>query len=216
LRIFRFLGPLGCLLLIFIIDQGSARVWGDQTLAPLLSVLSLFGLALVLGPFQILAWLPLFAVLSFWLIVDSSQFPLTRTVTVVLAGFLAAWAARQRLKTEDQNQQIERILGSLPVPWALIDLKGVILKSNGLGADLLGSNPEEIAGLSIFEVGADEETRKLRIHDFVKMSEPSSATAGKSFLLGHVAGSKQKLSAQVFRIPSRRGNASLLVLKELI
>jgi PAS domain S-box-containing protein len=169
---------------------------------------------MVLGPFQVLAWLPFFTVASYWLIVGSSQFPLTRTVTVVLAGLLAGWASRQRLKAEDQNREIERILASLPVPWALIDSKGVILKGNGLGAALFGSSPEDIAGQSIFDAGADEETRRLRIHDFVKMGETGSPGTGKAFPLGNVAGSKKKLSAQVFRIPSRRGNASLLVLKE--
>lgn len=210
----RFLGPLSCLLLIFILDQGSSLIWGDQTLAPLLSVLSLFGLAMVLGPVQILAWLPVFTAASYWLIVDSSQFPLTRAFTVVLAGLLASWAAQQRLRAEDQNNEIERILSNLPIPWVLIDIKGVILKTNGPGASLLGSSPEDIAGLSIFDAGADEETRRLRIHDFVKMGETGSPGTGKAFPLGNVAGSKKKLSAQVFRIPSRRGNASLLVLKE--
>jgi len=168
-----------------------------------------------LGPFKILAWLPLFAAESYWLIVGSSRFPLTQTVTVVLAGLRAAWAARQRLKAEDQNNEIERILSSLPIPWALIDTKGVILKTNGPGAGLLGSSPEDIAGLSIFDVGADEETRKLRIQDFVKIVEPSAQSASREFQIGQVAGSEKKVAAQVFRIPSRSGNASLLVLKEL-
>ena len=167
-----------------------------------------------MGPFKILAWLPLFAAESYWLIVGSSRFPLTQTVTVVLAGLRAAWAARQRLKAEDQNNEIERILSSLPIPWALIDTKGVILETKGPGAGLLGSSPEDIAGLSIFEVGADEETRRLRIHDFVKMGEVNPPGNAKDFSLGNMTGSKKRLSAQVFRIPSRRGNASLLVLTE--
>lgn len=210
----RLFGPLSCLFLIFSIDRGSGLIWGDQTLAPLLAVLSLFGLAMVIGPFQILAWIPLFAAESYWLIVDSSQFPLTRTLTVVLAGLLAAWAARYRLRAEDQNSEIEKILSSLPIPWALIDPKGVILKTNGLGAALLGSNPESIAGLSVFDVGADEETRKLRIQDFVKIVNSDGRAVCPDFQIGKVVGSGKKVSAQVFRIPSRRSTASLLVLKE--
>ena len=210
----RLFGPLSCLFLIFSIDRGSGLIWGDQTLAPLLAVLSLFGLAMVMGPFQILAWIPLFAAESYWLIVDSSQFPLTRTLTVVLAGLLAAWAARYRLRVEDQNSEIEKILSSLPIPWALIDPKGVILKTNDLGAALLGSSPESIAGLSIFDVGADEETRKLRIQDFIKIVNSDGRAVCPDFQIGKVAGSEKKVSAQVFRIPSRGGTASLLVLKE--
>ncbi|MFM8653236.1 MAG: PAS domain-containing protein, partial [Verrucomicrobiota bacterium] len=93
--------------------------------------------------------------------------------------------------------------------------KGVILKANGPGAGLLGSSPQDIAGLSIVDMGADEETRKLRIQDFVKIVEPSAQSASREFQIGKVAGSEKKVAAQVFRIPSRSGNASLLVLKEL-
>lgn len=210
-----FLLPLSLMVLVYGIDTVVSAYLGDQTLAPALSVLSLFVMAMVIPARWVLFWSPWFAFESYWLINDVSQFPLTRTFTVLLAGTLATWAARQREKLDDQYREIEQMLLKLPTPWILIDGQGSILKSNELGASWLGSSREEIAGNSIFSVGApNEESRKIRINDFVRLGKGSILDQGIDFPLGTIHPSGKKVSAFVFSIPSPKKSTSLLVLRE--
>jgi hypothetical protein len=81
---------------IFAGERLSALWFGPQTLAPLLAVLSLGIIAIRFSyRFVLLSILP-FAVLSYWLISDSSQYPLVRTITVILAGGIACWASFEK------------------------------------------------------------------------------------------------------------------------
>ena len=182
---------------------------GDQTFAPALCVLSLFGMAMVLPTQTILFWIPGFAGMAYWLICGVSAFPITRTITVVLAGLMATYASRQRQKVDEQLGEIDAVLSHLPTPWALLNEEGAILKTNSTGAALLGSTPEEIVGNSIFEVGSSGEAeRRRRIEDFIKVS-PTSAPQNLVFQLGPSGG--QKITTSIFRIPTRRGKLTLAV-----
>lgn len=210
-----FILPASLLALVFGVDSAVAFYFGDQTLAPALSVLSLFVLAMALPPRWVLFWVPWFAAESYWLISDVSKFPLPRTFTVILAGLLAVWAGRQRQKLGDQFREIELMLLKLPTPWILIDSRGSILKSNQAGAEWLGSTREEIAGNSIFAIGATgEEARKLRINDFVRLGQGGLLDSGVEFPLGYIPSSGKKILAYIFSIPSPKKPASLLVLRE--
>jgi PAS domain S-box-containing protein len=178
-----------------------------------LAVLSLFALSLFLAPRWIIFWTPVFAFEAYVLIFGVSQFPMTRTITVILAGLMSAWAARLRARSYEQASEIEVILKHLPTPWVLIDAKGSILKSNGAGALCLGSTPEEIAGLSIFEVGSSPISQKERIKEFVKSTQ---RTSGFTFPFGEIQGAGKNIVAKVFPIPLRQEKASLLVLEEAL
>lgn len=211
LKILRLTTPLVFVFLVYLVDLFLLNALEDQTFAPPLAVLSLFSLSLFLAPRWIIFWTPIFAIEAYVLILGVSQFPITRTVTVVLAGLMSAWAARLRERSHEQASEIEVVLKHLPTPWVLIDTKGSILRSNGPGAAILGSTPEEIAGLSIFEVGSSPGSRKERIQDFVKFPQ---RTAGFTFPLGEIQGTGKKIVAKVFPIPLRQGNASMLVLEQ--
>ena len=203
--------PLVLLSLIYFLDVGFSHLLGDQTFAPVFCVLSLFGMAMMLPARRVLAWVPAFAGLAYWLIYDVSAYPYTRTTTVVLAGLMAAWASRQREKVDEQLGEIDSILLHLPTPWALLNEEGAITKTNAAGASVLGSTPEEIVGNSIFEVGgAGPEERRRRIEDFMRI-QPSAPWM--LFNLNSTQPDTKKISASLFRIPTRRGRFSLLVFR---
>jgi len=168
-------------------------------------------MAMMLPARRVLAWVPAFAGLAYWLIYDVSAYPYTRTITVVLAGLMAAWASRQRERVDEQLGEIDSILLHLPTPWALLNEKGAITKTNPSGASMLGSTPEEIVGNSIFEVGGTgPEERRRRIEDFMKIQQ-----SGSSILLNlnSAPPGAQKVFASAFRIPTRRGKFSLFVFR---
>ena len=214
MKLLKVILPLACTALIFVVDATAGKYWGGQTFAPACAVISLFGLAFVLPPSWILAWLPCFAAESYWLILDSSQYPITRTATVVVSGFIAAWGALCREKAREREQEIELILFNLPTPWVLIDKEGAILKTNSAGASWLGSNPEEIVGNSIFTVGADEPTRKMRLRDFIKLDDAGVSREGVDFPLGKSLATGKMIVSRLLRIPFRKRETSLLVLRE--
>lgn len=201
--------PLLLLSSIYLLDIGFSHLLGDQTFAPVFCVLSLFGMAMCFSGRWILAWIPAFSVLAYWLIHDVSAYPLTRTTTVVLAGLMAAWASRQREKVDEQLGEIDSILLHLPTPWALLNEEGAIVKTNAAGASLLGSTPEDIVGNSIFEVGsAGPQERRRRIEDFMKVSPSGPPLV---LALEPAASGARNIRASVFRLPTRRGKFSLLV-----
>lgn len=212
LKTLRNLFPPFLVLLIFLADFFSSQFLGDQTFAPPLAVLSLFALAFFLGAKSILLWTPVFAAVAYALILDISQFPLTRTITVVLAGLMSAWASRLRERSIHQAAEIELVLQNLPTPWVLIDAKGSIMRGNCRGATLLGSSQEEIAGLSIFEGSGDPQNQKERIRRFVQASEKNLVF---TLSLGVIRGTGKNLVGKVFPVALRSGRASLLVLEEV-
>lgn len=209
----KFFIPLLLLLLILLLDNMATRFLGDQTFAPFLAVFSFFIMAGFIPCRWILLWLPFFAATSFWLILDSSQFPKTRTVTVILAGLLASWAAYFREKTNRQSREIEMILGNLPTPWLLISREGAVLKANRRGAALLGSTSEEIVGHSIFKFSLNEEERRLLIHDFVKINKDSITDSGVDLPLGRLGTGGKNILCRIFPLPSLNEKPLLMVLE---
>jgi len=110
------------------IEQFVTRFFGDQTLAPLLSLIMLAMLAYFFSFRQVLIAVPIFTSLSYLMIMDSSRYPLVRASTVMVGGLVALWATRQRSRLAAQVEEVESVLQSLPVPWMLSDSSGVITR----------------------------------------------------------------------------------------
>ena len=141
----RFLLVLLALLgLIAGVETLTTRCFGDQTLAPLLSLISLAGIAYFFSPRQVLLTIPCFALLSYLMIMDSSPYPLVRSCTVLVGGGVALWASRQRARLFTQIQEIEGVLKNLPTPWLLSDSSGVIIR-----ASIRGLNLPDVSGYSV-------------------------------------------------------------------
>jgi len=209
-----FFLPALFLLLIVALNSLANRWLGDQTFAPFLAVISIFILAGFLPARWILLWLPLFAATSYYLIMESSQFPKTRIVTVILAGLMGAWASYFREKASQQAQEIEMVLRNLPTPWALISRDGAILKANPQGAALLGSTPEDIVGHSVFEFSSNGKERRLLIDEFVRVDQGLKADSGLDFPLGQIQATGKNVASRIFLIPSLRDKPLLMVLQE--
>lgn len=210
----KFFLPSVFLVLIVLLDRLASQLVGDQTFAPFLAVFSFFIMANFLPPRWILGWLPFFTAASYWLIVDTSQFPKTRTVTVALAGLLASSAAHFREKASRQAREIELVLKSLPTPWVLLSGEGSILRSNSLGAGLLGSTPEEIAGHSIFEFSCQEEDRRRLIEAFVKVAKTGTGNGEMDFAWGRMGAGGKTVTSRVIFLPSLKDRPLLMVLRE--
>ena len=142
-----FLILLVLLALVVGVELSISRLFGDQTLTPLLSLVVLAGLAYFFSFRQVLLAVPLFTCLSYFMIRDSSQYPLVRSSTVLVGGIVALWAAKQRSRLSSQIEEVEAVLQSLPVPWILSDASGVITRHSGKlvespegGRDLVGTS----------------------------------------------------------------------------
>lgn len=135
--------------LVVVVELSTTRLFGDQTLAPLLSLIVLAGLAYFFSPRQVLLAVPLFVCLSYFMIVDSSKYPLVRSSTVLVGGFVALWAAKQRARLSSQIEEVEAVLQSLPLPWILSDASGVITRHS---ATLIqpAAGARDLVGTSFF------------------------------------------------------------------
>lgn len=142
-----FLILLLLMALVVVVELSTTRLFGDQTLAPLLSLIVLAGLAYFFSFRQVLLAVPFFVSLSYFMILDSSRYPLVRSSTVLVGGFVALWAAKQRSRLSSQIEEVEAVLQSLPVPWILSDAAGAITRHSPMliqsperGRDLVGTS----------------------------------------------------------------------------
>lgn len=183
----RFIALVGFLLsAVWVIESLVAEIFGDQTLAPLLSMISFVFIASYFNyPFVLFSILP-FCLLSYGLIHDSSQYPIIRTITLGVAGLIAAWASWQRGRLSRQMREFEVVILNIPMPWILSDPNGNVLRVSPLFASLVGKTQEELLGVPHFSliVSAEDEpstqgagdflgkSRNLQIHPFLS-TDPS-------------------------------------------
>jgi len=135
--------------LVIGVELSVSRLFGNQTLTPLLSIAVLAGLAYFFSFRQVLLSIPLFTCLSYFMIRGSSEYPLVRSSTVLAGGIVALWASRQRSRLSSQVQEVEAVLQSLPVPWLLSDVLGVITRHSAKLVDLSDVG-QELVGTSFF------------------------------------------------------------------
>ena len=134
------------------IEQGSTIFFGDLTLAPLLSIISLGILAMSETWGRVLVATPIFAVLSYYLVLDHAYFPAIRALSVVFAGILAAWAAYQRSKIIFHSQEIQAILHSLSIPWVLSDDSGNVRQISPQLCSMIEKSHDSVLGTSYFAI----------------------------------------------------------------
>ena len=170
----RFL-PLVLLAFVWAVEVVVTRFFGDQTLAPLLSILSLTILAFFCSPRLILFVTPFFVIESYWLIFDNSDYPLVRSGTVILGGVLAAIVSSARLKLNLQHDNISSILRLLPVPWIQTDATGNILSIGRAMLDLLHAPESKLLGTSFFSLFSTSDNRGEFIRLFLDAADNSTS-----------------------------------------
>ena len=204
---FLFLG------LVVAIESGAAHFFGHQTLAPLLSILSLSILAFYCTPHLLLLSTPLFMVLSYLLIQDHSPYPLVRTFTVLLGGLLAVWLASSRQILQRQRSEIETILSLMPLPWLLADSSGNILRISSVLHKLLSPFSSNLINTSFFSLFSASHNRGEFISLFLDTSDNNVTHEGLNLTLANPP--HTRFVAFLSSLPSTSGHSILIVLRPL-
>jgi hypothetical protein len=173
----RFL-PLLFLALVVGIESGATYFFGHQTLAPLLSILSLSILAFYCSPRLLLLSTPLFMILTYLLIRDHSDYPLVRAFTVLLGGILAVWVSSSRNKLQRQQSEIETIVNLMPIPWLLADASGNLLRISPELQKLLGPFHSNLINTSFFALFSTAQNRGEFIRLFLDTADHSTTHKG--------------------------------------
>ncbi|MCX6973157.1 MAG: hypothetical protein NTZ94_02455, partial [Verrucomicrobia bacterium] len=180
----RFL-PLLFLGLVVGIESGATYFFGHQTLAPLLSILSLSILAFFCSSRLLLLSTPLFMLISYLLIRGHSDYPLVRTFTILLGGILAVWVSSSRNKLQRQQSEIETIVNLMPIPWLLADASGNLLRIGPELQKLLGPSRPNLINTSFFSLFSAAQNRGEFIRLFLDTADNSVTHSGLNLTLAN-------------------------------
>jgi len=192
------------------IELGATYFFGHQTLAPLLSILSLSILAFYCSPRLLLLSTPLFMMLSYLLIRDHSDYPLVRTFTVLFGGILAVWVSSSRQKLQRQQSEIETIVNLMPIPWLLADSSGNIIRLSPELQKLLGSSHSNLINTSFFALFSTAQNRGEFIRLFLDTADRS--VTHKGLHLSLVNPPHTQFIAVLSSLPSPDSSSVLIIL----
>jgi len=207
---FRRSPPLLFLGLVWGIESSATFLFGPQTLAPLLSILSLSILALYCSSRLLILSAPLFMLLSYMLIQAHSPYPLVRTFTVLLGGILAVWVSSSRQKLQRQQSEIETIVNLMPIPWLLADASGNLLRIGPELQKLLGSSHSKLINTSFFSLFSAAQNRGEFIRLFLDTSDNSVTHSGLNLTLANPP--LTRFVAVLSSLPSPSGHSVLIIL----
>jgi PAS domain-containing protein len=204
-----------CLPLLFLglvvgIESGATYFFGHQTLAPLLSILSLSILAFYCSSRLLILSTPLFMLLSYLLIQEHSAYPLVRTFTVLLGGILAVWVSSSRGKLQRQQDEIETILSFMPLPWLLADSSGNILRLSSALQRLFSSSHSNLINTSFFSLFSAAQNRGEFIRLFLDTADNSVPHPGLNLTLANPP--HTRFIAALSSLPSPNGHSVLIIL----
>ena len=202
--------PLLFLGLVVGIESGATYFFGHQTLAPLLSILSLSILAFYCSPRLLLLSTPLFMILTYLLIRDHSDYPLVRAFTVLLGGILAVLVSSSRQKLQRQQSEIETIVNLMPLPWLLADASGNLLRIGPELQKLLGPSQPNLINTSFFSLFSAAQNRGEFIRLFLDTSDNSVTHSGLNLTLANPP--HTRFVAVLSSLPSPSGHSVLIIL----
>ena len=205
----RFL-PLLFLGLVVGIESGATYFFGHQTLAPLLSILSLSILAFYCSSRLLLLSTPLFMLISYLLIRGHSDYPLVRTFTILLGGILAVWVNSSRQKLQRQQSEIETIVDLMPIPWLLADSSGNLLRISPELQKLLGPSHSKLINTSFFSLFSTVQNRGEFIRLFLETADNSVTHSGLNLTLANPP--HTRFVAVLSSLPSPIGHSVLIIL----
>ena len=202
--------PLLFLGIVVGIESGATYFFGHQTLAPLLSILSLSILAFYCSSRLLLLSTPLFMLISYLLIRGHSDYPLVRTFTVLLGGILSVWVSSSRIKLQRQQTEIETIVDLMPIPWLLADLSGNLLRISPELQKLLGPSHSNLINTSFFALFSAAQNRGEFIRLFLETSDNSVTHSGLNLTLANPP--HTRFVAVLSSLPSPIGHSVLIIL----
>ena len=205
--------PLLFLGLVVGIESSATYLFGRQTLAPLLSILSLSILAFYCSSRLLLLSTPLFMILTYLLIRDHSTYPLVRTFTVLLGGILSVWVSSSRNKLQRQQTEIETIVDLMPIPWLLADASGNLLRIGPELQKLLGPSHSNLINTSFFSLFSAAQNRGEFIRLFLDTSDNSVTHSGLNLALANSP--HTRFVAVLSSLPSPSGYSVLIILNPI-
>jgi hypothetical protein len=191
------------------IESGATYFFGHQTLAPLLSILSLSILAFYCSSRLLILSTPLFMLLSYLLIQAHTPYPLVRTFTVFFGGILAVWVSSSREKLQRQQDEIETILSFMPLPWLLADSSGNILRISSALHKFLGPR-SNLINTSFFSLFSAAQNRGEFIRLFLDTADNSVTHPGLNLTLANPP--HTRFIASLSSLPSPSGHSVLIIL----
>ena len=202
--------PLLFIGLVVGIETGATYFFGHQTLAPLLSILSLSILAFYCSSRLLLLSTPLFVILTYLLIKDHSPYPLVRSFSVFLGGILSVWVSSSRKKLQRQQTEIETIVNLMPIPWLLADASGNLLRISPELQKLLGPSHSKLINTSFFSLFSAAQNRGEFIRLFLDTSDNSVTHSGVNLTLANPP--HTRFVAVLSSLPSPSGHSVLIIL----
>jgi len=196
--------------LVLGIELCATRFFGHQTLAPLLSILSLSILAFYCSSRLLLITTPLFMLLSYLLIREHSDYPLVRAFTVLFGGILAVWVSSSRQKLQRQQSEIETIVNLMPIPWLLADASGNLLRISPELQKLLGPSHSNLINTSFFALFSTAQNRGEFIRLFLDTADHSATHTGLHLSLAKPP--HTQFVAVLSSLPSPDTNPALIIL----
>ena len=202
--------PLLFIGLVVGIEAGATYFFGHQTLAPLLSILSLSILAFYCSSRLLLLSTPLFVILTYLLIKDHSPYPLVRSFSVFLGGILSVWVSSSRKKLQRQQTEIETIVNLMSIPWLLADASGNLLRISPELQKLLGPSHSKLINTSFFSLFSAAQNRGEFIRLFLDTSDNSVTHSGLNLTLANPP--HTRFVAVLSSLPSPSGHSVLIIL----
>ncbi len=197
---------------IYGVDRAVAYFYSEQTLAPVLAILSFGGLIFLGSPRLILVAIPLFAAESYWIIRDTSMYPHIRTVSVILGGLIAYWACFQRRSLEARLSELDLILAKLNAPWVLCDRSGNIRRMSTPAAELAPTNFKDLEGTSFFAKFTAGPSKGELIQKFLQTAD--SRDPVEKFVLSTPENPGRLFDSSFVPVQTREGPGILVVLSE--
>lgn len=195
---------------IYMTEQSIAYFFGDQTLAPILSILACVVLVFWGSPRLILVSIPLFAAETYFLIMDSSKYPMIRTSTMVVGGFLAFWACRQRKAIQAQLAEVDTILENIKTPWIFCDRSGTVIRLSEEAAAMVLTPSKDMRGTSFFSKFGGGPAKGELIRKFLSAADSRQAISNLFLAFSHDA--TRLVKASFVPVQSKFGIGVLAIL----
>lgn len=161
--------PLVLLLVVCTTSLFLRELLKELTIAPLLSLLSLFILAMFRPPGFVLLWIFPFVLLSYFMIVPFSQFVWTRILTLLLGGVITAYASYLRTRAVKLSASLERLFSRITHPIIVSDVTSKIVFFNQAACEALKIPESELHGFSWFNLIMDQGNKARDIERYVRL-----------------------------------------------